>query len=353
MTKDAKLTRPWAAIFAEALDQPAEGAMLVVAKLRPRRRLRLVEQASDLFFLTRGDRRSSEPPARFRFAAGAFVAEGEVSPAGDWRRAEVELVLSERRFLFPRFQAPRKASEFLDAIVRSQIDRLTPWTRAQAEAGFATEPVAGDETAVTLAAASKAALAPYIEAARARGADAVVVFAARPDDAPIRVCVREVNRDARARNYRRALVAALAAAVLFALGSSALDSWFSDQRQTAQAEIAQRSAAKRTGADSSAQDLQLAALLQRKRDAPPAVVILEALSRALPDDSYLTQLRISGERLEIDGVSRSASSLVALLEQTEPFQRAQFSAPTTPATAEGAEEFHIAADIATATAPRP
>ncbi len=179
------------------------------------------------------------------------------------------------------------------------------------------------------------------------------MFAARPEEAPIRVCAREVNWDARARSYRRALVAALAAAVLFALGSSALESWFSDQRQTAQAEIARRIAAMRTSADGSAQDPQLAALLQRKRDIPPAVVILEALSRALPDDSYLTQLRISGARLEIDGVSRSASSLVALLEQTEPFQRAQFSAPTTPAVAEGAEAFHIAADIATATTPRP
>ena len=161
------------------------------------------------------------------------------------------------------------------------------------------------------------------------------------------------TRDARARSYRRALVVALATTVLFALGSSAVESWSSDQRQTAQAEIARRIAAMRTSADGAAQDPQLAALLQRKRDIPPAVVILEALSRALPDDSYLTQLRISGARVEIDGVSRSASSLVALLEQTAPFKRAQFSAPTTPAAAEGAEEFHIAADIATATAPRP
>jgi general secretion pathway protein L len=327
--------------------------MLVAAKLRPRRRLRLVEQASDLFLPADGDARASEPRARFRFVAGAFVAESEVSPVGNWKRVEVELVLSERRFLFPRFQAPRKASEFLDAIVRSQIDRLTPWTRAQAEAGFATEPVAGDETTVTLAAASKAALDPYVEAAQARGADSVVVFAARPNEAPICVCAREVNWRARARSYRRALVAALAAAILFALGSSALESWLSDQRQTAQAEIARRIAAMRTNADGPAQDQQLAALLQRKRDVPPAIVILDALSRALPDDSYLTQLRISGARVEIDGVSRSASSLVALLEQTAPFQRAQFSAPTTPAVAEGAEEFHIAADIATATARSP
>jgi general secretion pathway protein L len=327
--------------------------MLVVAKLRPRSRLRLVEQASDLFLLVGGDGRVADPQMRFRFAAGAFVADGRGSAVGNWKRAEVELVLLDRRFLFPQFQAPRKASEFLAAIVRSQIDRLTPWSRAQAEAGFATAPSAGDETTVTLAAASKAGLDLYVEAARARGADSVVVFAARPDDAPIQVCVRAVNHAARARSYRRALAAALAAAVVFALGSSALERRFSDQRQAAQAEVARRIAEARTSADGAAQDPQLAALLQRKRDNPPAVVILEAVSRALPDDSYLKRLRISGARLEIDGVSRSASSLVALLEQTEPFQRAQFSAPTTPAVAEGAEEFHIAADIATTKAPRP
>ena len=340
-------------MLAEALDQPAEGAMLAVARLRPRRRLRLVEQRSDVFRLTSGEGRAAEPERLFRFAAGAFVAEGKAKSAGDWRRAEIELVLSERRFLFPQFQAPRKAAEFLDAIVRSQIDRLTPWTRAQSEVGYASAASTGDETTVTVAAASKAALDPYVDAARALGADLVVVFAMQPGGATIRVCVRDVNRAARARSYRRALVAVLAAAALFASGSATLESWLSDQRRTAQADVARRIAAMRTGADRATQDPQLAALLQRKRDIPPAVVVLEALSRALPDDFYLTQLRISGGRLEIDGVSRSASSLIALLEQTAPFQRAQFSAPTTPAVAEGAEEFHIAADIAAAKAPGP
>lgn len=336
-------------MLTKALDQPAQGAMVLASKLGRRRRLRLVEQADDLFFLVGGDR-GVDPRGRFRFAAGAWVAEGRSGAAGNWRRAEVEVVLAERRFLFPRLQAPRKATEFLDAIVRSQIDRLTPWTRAQAEAGFAIEPSSGDEATVTLAAAAKATLAPYVEAARARGAAAVTVYAARAEGAPIRVFGRDVAAEARARNARRVLAVALAAAVVFALGAATLENWLAGQRDATEVEIGRRVAALRANAGGAEEDAVLAALIKRKRDNPPDVVVVEALSRALPDDSYLTQMRISGARLEIDGVSRSASSLVGRLEQTEPLQRAQFSAPTTSAATDGAEQFHIAADIVAASA---
>jgi general secretion pathway protein L len=340
-------------MLAKALDEPAEGAMFVVSALRPRRRLRLVEQADDAFLVSDHKGRALRSPARLRFAAGAFVGDDGARAVGGWKGAEIELVLAERRFLFPTIQAPRNAAEFLDAFVRSQIDRLTPWTRTQAEVGFASAASANGETRVTLAAASKATLAPYVEAARALGAATVVVSAARSEGAAIRVCAREIEREARARRYRRALGVVLAASVVFALGASALEARLSGERQTLEDEIARRVAALRRDAAGPARDAQVEAALRRKREVQPAVVVLEALSRALPDDSYLTQLRISGARLEIDGVSRSASSLVALLEQTEPFQRAQFSAPTTPAAADGAEQFHIAADIVAATKRRP
>ena len=349
--RDATLTRSWAAKLAEAFGQPAEGAMALVAAWRPRRRMRLVEQGDDVFLLCH-DGAASAAQARFRFGAGGFVAEGRAASAVRWKGAEVELVLSERRFLFPRLQAPRKATAFLDAIVRSQIDRLTPWTQAHAEAGFSAE-LSGEETSVTVAAAAKTALAPYVEAARALGADVVVVFASRSDGAPIRVCVRAVNREARVRRYRQAMFGALVVSIVFGLGAAALEIWLAGQRQAAEAEIAHRVAEMQANAGGAAQDPQTEAALRNKRDVPADVVILEVLSRALPDDAYLTQLRISGTRLEIDGVSRSASSLVALIEQTAPFQRAQFSAPTTPAPADGAEQFHIAADIAAAPASRP
>ena len=54
-TKDAKLTRAWATVLFEAFNQPAAGAMLAISALRRRRRLRLIEQESDLFLLMGGD----------------------------------------------------------------------------------------------------------------------------------------------------------------------------------------------------------------------------------------------------------------------------------------------------------
>ena len=45
---------------------------------------------------------------------------------------QIELILARRRFVFRSLELPQQAADFLDAIVRSQIDRLTPWNPSQA-----------------------------------------------------------------------------------------------------------------------------------------------------------------------------------------------------------------------------
>ena len=88
-----------------------------------------------------------------------------------------------------------------------------------------------------------------------------------------------------------------------------------------------------------------AKLAQKKRESAATVIVLESLSQALPDDTYLTELRVADGKLEITGVTREAASLIQIIEQTDQFKNATFFAPTTRAPLEVGEQFHIEAQI--------
>ena len=89
----------------------------------------------------------------------------------------------------------------------------------------------------------------------------------------------------------------------------------------------------------------LGLLAKRKQATPSSVVVLEAISRVLPDSTYVTELRIDGNKVQVVGMTQDAPSLISLMEQSPQFTRATFFAPTTRAANEPGERFHIEAHI--------
>ena len=68
---------------------------------------------------------------------------------------------------------------------------------------------------------------------------------------------------------------------------------------------------------------------ERRRDSGSATVVLEALSRILPDNAWLTELRLEGRDLTVSGYAATAAELVPMIEASPHFSGVRFRAPST------------------------
>lgn len=286
------------------------------------------------------------------------ISNGRPSPAlpEDWQAAfrgsRIETVLASGQVLFRSLDFPKQAEDFLDGMIRTQIDRLTPWPADEAVFGWSPPSVTGQERIeLTLAATSKQEVEPLIQLAAGLGAQSLAAYAAPPaaDDAPEKIKVFDQplrNSGRHALDSPRILRAALlsvgaAAAVSLLVAAYFGDSFDSEQQQLMQ-RISQRRAALRLGPDGNS---ALGLLAKRKQTGPSSVVVLEALSQALPDGTYVTELRIDGDKVQVVGMTQDAPPLIRLIERSPQFARATFFAPTTHAQNEPGEQFHIEARI--------
>ena len=193
------------AVYAAWTRCVARTADAALARLKTHRRVRMVEDEDGVFTLRlagpdpggrgrqRGDQRQDQrqdprkdgdtsaplPDHRLRLTEGGVDT---LPPA--WsaalRGSRVELVLQPSRFLFCPLELPKRAGEFLDGIVRAQIDRLTPWSAADAAYHW-TRPreQAGERIALDRGGHRPPMVAPLAQAVAGLGAAAVAVSTAR------------------------------------------------------------------------------------------------------------------------------------------------------------------------------
>jgi general secretion pathway protein L len=261
------------------------------------------------------------------------------------RGGVVELQLQPSRFVFRPIELPARAAEFLDGIIRAQIDRITPW--APSEALFhwtAPHTIAGDRIETTVVATGRTGAVSMVEAFSDLGAAAVGIVTETPEHGRIIVLDQRSSKLAESRRIRTALIAGLAATGVLAMlslgfGGFVADSYDSQQQQTQQRIAERRAVMRGNQAGSGGSPLDL--LIRRKQTSPSSVIVIEALSALLPQDTYATEVRIEGDKLQIVGVTRDAPSLISILEQSPHFASAGFFAPTTHAANESGERFHI------------
>jgi general secretion pathway protein L len=270
------------------------------------------------------------------------------------RGSRLELLVRPDRFVFRPLELPSRAAEFLDGVVRAQIDRLTPWSANQAAFGFSMPAdVDSGRIVVTVAATAKAMLAPLLKAFSGLGAGSVVIRASAPEATPdlpaITIMEENVGRLVDVHFVRRILLAVLAATLLVSVAASIFAAIIGSSLETRQDELARQIARQRSAAltahnaPGDPRTLAEDVLARRKNESPSSVIALEILSQILPDNTYVTDMHVEGNKLRLTGITHDAPQLIRLIELTRHFSQATFFAPITSSTSDPGDRFSIEA----------
>jgi general secretion pathway protein L len=249
---------------------------------------------------------------------------------------------------------PAQSKPYLDGIVRHQLERLTPWRASDVLHSYQTAPAGPDDSRmiVTIAATARSLHRRLLEQLAGLQPRSVRLLYRNADagkDVAIDVS-ENGGSNARAQRMRRTIgwsAAGLGAASLLAVALLTL-AW---QNTTAALETAERDVAALRAKLAAAGpaiprgDRDIEAIFARRLDTPFAVLAIDALAESLPDDTWLTELRLGEGRVRVSGTSRTVSRLVPLLEASPSFAEATFFAPTTRLPNNQGDRFYLDARL--------
>ncbi len=257
---------------------------------------------------------------------------------------------------------PLGAEAALERVLTYEMDRLTPF--AATDVFFTWTVLRRDREAgrlrLLLSLIPKAPLLPLLEACRAADAGPRAIEVNLPPDgqgpagqaAGSRLSIPLAHeRPAAAMRERRmlalagsgcaalAVAAALLPFVLQAVGSSRLDRDIAALRPRVDAVQALH---RRLAGGSAGADL----VEDERRRLGDALQVIAAVTRVLPDDSFLTDLTLRQGQLTISGQSPAAARLIPAISADPNFNAPAFSAPVTRIEGQNTDLFSIRAGVA-------
>lgn len=254
---------------------------------------------------------------------------------------------------------PSVAERDLMKIMRHRIELLTPWpaTSVHADARLVRRRADGSVD-VDLAVGAKEAIDPALAALVRLGLRPEGVELADPaDGGPAGFDL--LGGGARRRRGRWLWTAAIiAGAVVLALGGWAgvtiagLEGQLDQRRRHAGALAVRFADLPALSEQIERQREQARFVADRRLESVSATVVVEVLSRLLPDGVWLTELGLEGRELAIGGFAGDAAPILAMIEASPHFTEARFRAPITrtvidrpDGSSTTAERFAIAARV--------
>lgn len=306
-----------------------------------------LERAGEVRELGRVDLRRGDPAAQLGRDPQALAGPG----------AERVVRLSPEDVVSASVVLPSATEENLREVLAFEMDRYTPFRAEQVYYDYriAARDREHGKLRVQLFATPRERLDPILETLGRWGLAplAVEVREAREEGAAPPASVNLLPRGQRARGsgarsgWNRALAAAAAGLVIAAVAIplvhkarlvETLRSDVADARRAAETVQSMRARLE--------ESIEEVTFLTDRKHALPAVIdLLDALTRLLPDDTWLLRFELREDRMKIQGESPAASNLISLIESSDLFRDPSFVAPVTQNPRSGQERFVITARI--------
>lgn len=266
----------------------------------------------------------------------------------------LDIQISETEVLTKQISLPANTEENLYEVIQYEMDRYTPFSKEDVYCDYRVEERLKEKQLikVLLIVVKKEILAPVVNAIEGSGVHLQsidVIDAQNPEQSLHNVKLLRSYADIgkNKKSSLKWLIAALAGLLLLTGITPLVINYIHIQKlsdELAGLEKTVQKVKQLQNEHTKMQD-QVGYLVAIKDNNPSIIELLNLLTQAVPDHTYVQRLSLEGGLLSMQGLSASASELIPIIDQTGMFDDIRFAAPVTQSGGDGLERYSITAQI--------